>query len=106
MQRCSRAPMGFDSLGKWVEKALGPGFWQSSCLQAASPCLGQGEVSSFSACVPGTLNPVLDHPFCLYLLTSQLDFVPLMPQALMQDSAGAAQPGLSSCCRASAERPV
>lgn len=45
--------------------SLGPGFWQSSCLQAASPCLGQGEVSSFSGCVPRTLNPVLDHPFCL-----------------------------------------
>lgn len=44
---------------------LGPGFWQSSCLQAASPYLSQGEVSSFSACVLRTLNPVWDHPFCL-----------------------------------------
>lgn len=39
---------------------------------------GPGEVSSFSACVPGTLNPVLAHPFCLYLLTSQPDFVLLI----------------------------
>lgn len=75
-------------------------------LQAASPRLGQGEVSSFSACVPRTLNSVLEPPFCLYLLTSQLDFVLLLPQALTQDSTGVAQPVLSSCCRTRAELPV
>lgn len=106
MQRYGRTPLGFDSLGKWVEKTLGPGFWQSSCLQAALPCLGQGEVSSFSACVPGTPSPVLDHPFSLCLLTSQLDFVLLMPQVPMQDSTGVAQPVLSRWCRTSAELPV
>lgn len=89
MQRYGRTPLGFDSLGKWVEKTLGPGFWQSNCLQAALPCLGQGEVSSFSR-VPGTPSPVLDHPFSLCLLTSQLDFVLLMPQVPMQDSTGVA----------------
>lgn len=102
-QRYGRAPLGFDSLGKWVGKTLGPGFWQSSCLQVALACLGQGEVSSFSASVSGTLNTVMDHPFCQYLLASQLDFVLLMPQALMQDSTGVAQPVLSSWCRTSDE---
>ena len=52
MQRHGRAPAGFDSLGKRtrVEK-LGPGCWRSGCLQAASPCWGQGEISSFSSCL-------------------------------------------------------
>ena len=52
MQRHGRAPVGFDSLGKWTQmEKLSPGCWRSGCLQAASPCWGQGEVSSFSSCL-------------------------------------------------------
>lgn len=59
MQRHGRVPVGFDSLGKWVRvEKPGPGCWQSGCLWAALPCLGQGQVSSFSSCLrPRHIRP-------------------------------------------------
>lgn len=65
MLRHSRAPAGFDSLGKWeqVEKP-GLGCWWSNCLWAASPCSGQRDLSSFSCLCSGTLDPALDCPSC------------------------------------------
>lgn len=96
MERYGRTPLRFDSLGKWVENTPGSRLLAEQLSAGSSTLSGSQEVSSFSACVLRTLNPVLDHSFCLYLLTSQLDFILLMPQALMQDSTGAAQPVLCS----------
>lgn len=63
-------PLGFDSLGKWVEAFI-------EHLSAGSIALsGLGGVSSFSACVPKTQNLVLDHPsVCICSLYSWILFV-------------------------------
>lgn len=93
-------PLGFDSLGKWVEAFI-------EHLSAGSIALsGPGGGFQLLCLCPKNTEPGAGPPLCLYLLTLQLDFIRLMSQALVQDSTGVAQPVLSSWCRTSAECPV